>query len=113
VIVALPSLPTSDAAHRWIGLTEDCDSFAEKVSCIMNPRLFHEAARLRDVQLVRLENRPRSFRKFLTLNCPGTKSFVRKCHPGQTVCASGPPAAPSSDPLPCQFACAVVPLRGE
>ena len=49
--------------EKWTNLTKDTDLFNERVSSIIDPRTSREAARLKDFQFLRMERKPRAYRR--------------------------------------------------
>jgi hypothetical protein len=65
-IIALP-LDGRDSVYataHWLHLTRDSENFNEALRYMLDPATAGEAARLRDVHLMRLERRPRAFARF-------------------------------------------------
>jgi hypothetical protein len=95
-IVALP-MDGPDAlytAAQWLNLTRDADSFNESLQWFLNPTTSAEGARLRDLQLMRLEMRPTSFIRL----CAPADEKGRVCTPATVL--GLPPKSPSTDALP-------------
>jgi hypothetical protein len=103
-IVALSSEPSSYDTRRWLAVTKEWELLNDRISCIVNPSVSREAGRLRDLQLMRLDTRPRSVRKFMSLTAQAASAFSGKSSSGETMCVSDPPSTPNTDPLPYQFA---------
>ena len=57
--------PKSNSAvnEKWATLAKDTDLFREKVGSIIYPSLSKEAARLKDFQMLRMEKKPRTYRR--------------------------------------------------
>lgn len=53
-------------SNIWLNLTKDNDNFDEYMKLMVNPALSNEAARLKDLHYVKMERRPRTFRKMCT-----------------------------------------------
>ena len=98
VLVIIQSNQPSDSS-RWLSLTRDTDSFTDRISSIINQKTSREAARLRDFQLVRMERKPRTFRKlcFAKMSRIGETT---QCHNTTTSISFETPDMPSTDPLP-------------
>ena len=62
-IVVIVQQSQQDDSTKWISLTKDNDSFTDRISSIINQKTSREAARLRDFQLIRMERKPKTFRK--------------------------------------------------
>jgi hypothetical protein len=103
VIIALGSQPESDRIQHWRTLTNDSDIFREQLACLMNPKIALESARLRDLRLMRINLRDRTFRKFVSPAELSQITISDKPPEHPTVVSFSKPTAPSVDPLPCNF----------
>jgi hypothetical protein len=95
-IIALPA--GNDSLHhtsQWIALTRDADAFNDVLHWMLDPATAAESARLRDIHLLKLEMRPRAFRK---LNVAEDDEKDGKAAPD--VAAHRPAPAPTTQPLP-------------
>jgi hypothetical protein len=98
-LVAVPTSPDPAFTSRWISLSQDTESFRERLECLLNQGTAMEAARLRDFQFTKIERRPRTFRKF-TANCQGALDFPPAENPSHCSVVAGKGQAPSVAPLP-------------
>jgi hypothetical protein len=90
-IVARSAEPSSDDTRRWLALTKEWEVLNERISCFANPSVSREVGRLRDLQLMRLDTRPRSVRKFMSLTAQAASAFSgknSKSSSGETMCVS-------------------------
>jgi hypothetical protein len=99
IVVCLPVAADSGDVCKWISLTRDSEAFNDRVSAIINPGTSREAARLRDFQFMRMERKPRAFRKLADniQRRAGNHTVEKRSSP--TLFLSGPDF-PSVDPLP-------------
>jgi hypothetical protein len=86
------------AAQRWIKLTDESDDFSNSVQCAINPKCRGEFLRLRDVHRMRLEAKPKTFRRITRM----IDRDVFENRSGETTVPE-PSAEISSDPLPMLF----------
>jgi hypothetical protein len=99
VIVALPEGETRrpSVMNLWINMTRDQENVRELIRWMLDPTTSGEAARLRDLHMIKAEQRPRSFAKvcstFQQANRQGSTI-------GQTTISSERPQFPSTDALP-------------
>jgi hypothetical protein len=102
VIIALPiESPPSDV-HKWCTATDDTEVFADQVGFLVGQGTSREVARLRDFQMIRLEKRPRSFRRFISAYRPGRQP----CTPTSPICqltVGDRSVGPNADPLPVMW----------
>jgi hypothetical protein len=96
-IVALPGASQSGDLIKWITFTRDSDAFSNRITGIVRRDISREAGRIRDMQLARMERRPRTFRKLLASAEKEAASSIKS----KTPTIIGPPAvAPGDQPLP-------------
>jgi len=86
------------ATYRWMKLTEELDDFSNSVQCAINPKCRGEFLRLRDIHRIKLESRPRTFRRMTKMLEKDVLSPIA----GDTVVAE-PPSEISCEPLPMMF----------
>ena len=112
VIVVIPSNRNLSAGDKWANLTKDIELFREKVSSVIDPRTSREAAKLRDFQMLRLERKPRYFRK-LCSSYANNPYNMRTSHSSSryglslkqmVVVEPAAASAPSTEPLPTFWA---------
>jgi hypothetical protein len=98
-IVALPVHTPGSICGRsqWINLTRDSESFNESLRWMLDPATAGESARLRDLQLMRLERRPRSMRRLCSPVLPEADSPPRT---DSSTVLGLPLKSPSVDALP-------------
>jgi hypothetical protein len=97
VLVPRPEKPPPIAAYPP-GPATDGETIKDKLRQMTQSR-DEENARLRDLKLVRMERKPRTFRKLVRSQDDATfPGSWRSFH--QTVLADTDPTAPSEDPLP-------------
>jgi hypothetical protein len=95
LIIAVPQ--GDDGVHRWMALTRDHESINEALRWVLDPKTAGEAARLRDLQLWRLEQRPRLFAKLcLPFNGDGAEGGRAV----DTTVLADAPAQPCCEKLP-------------
>ena len=77
ILFVIKNSPNSVLDQKWINMTRESDVLNDRFSCILNPKTTSEAIRLRDMQLSRLERKPRAYRKLCAaaLNIDGKSSF--------------------------------------
>jgi hypothetical protein len=100
-IIALPRAERSVyRTTQWLALTRDTESFNESLKWMLDPRTSSEAARLRDLRLVKVEHRPKLFLKMCSALEVDDGEESRKC--GETVIGL-PQGAPSCAALPANW----------
>ena len=111
VIVVIPANRNLPAGEKWANLTKDVELFREKVSSVIDPRTSREAAKLRDFQMLRLERKPRYFRKLCASYAanprqpwsqPATSQNIQRKE--TVIVKPGDFSAPSTAPLPTFWA---------
>jgi hypothetical protein len=95
-IVALP-IEQSDAVNQWIILTRDHEGFNESLRWMLDPATAGEAARLRDLHLMRLDRRPRVLMKMYS---PLMDDESPHGYHDAINLAYEPPRRPSTEALP-------------
>jgi hypothetical protein len=101
-IVALP-IENEDSVYgtnHWLTLTRDSESFNEALRWMLEPATAGEAARLRDLQLMRLERKPRSFMKIFSRAGMDEREPTRS---DSSTVLGLPPKSPSVDALPIEW----------
>jgi hypothetical protein len=98
VVVALPAGSDVALVRKWSLVTDDSDTFAEKIGYLINHETSREVGRLRDFQMMRVERRPRSFRKLVSAyqNSHGRVASS----PQASFTVPSAPVTPNVDPLP-------------
>jgi hypothetical protein len=98
-IVALPleNRASVYAANPWLNLTRDADTFNESIRWMVDPATAAESARLRDLQLMRIERRPIAF---IRLYAPARLEENCQVRPSSSTVLGLPPKSPSVDALP-------------
>jgi hypothetical protein len=102
-IVAIP-LDNRDSvsdASQWLSLTRDTETFNESLRWMLDPATTAEAARLRDLQLMRLERRPAAF---MRLYAPTGLADDEPVRSDSSTVVGLPPKSPSVDALPLTLA---------
>ena len=112
VIVVIPENRNLPVGDKWANLTKDPELFREKVTSMIDPRTSREAAKLRDFQMLRLERKPRYFRKLC--NCYANSPYSVKtasAHSSRSLAIARMPiiapqkaTEPSTAPLPIFWA---------
>ncbi|KAH0789377.1 hypothetical protein GPJ56_006711 [Histomonas meleagridis] len=98
VLVIVQSNQSGDFS-KWLNLTRDTDTFSDRISSIINQKTSREAARIRDFQLIRMERKPRAFRKL----CSAKMSRIgesAKSQQSTTNISYERPTMPSTEALP-------------
>ena len=107
VIVVIPNTQSRPISDKWANLMCDKDLFRERVSSVIDPKTSREAAKLRDFQMLRMERKPKVYRKLCA-------SFPSNAENTQLRISSSPSITedlktivpetalngPSKDPLP-------------
>jgi hypothetical protein len=62
-IVALPSNPGTGQVERWMRITRDADAFSDCVRSLVSKKSRSESLRLHDLRAMRIESRPRVYRR--------------------------------------------------
>jgi hypothetical protein len=101
-IVALPidDRDPINGTSQWLSLTRDSESFNESLRWMLDPATSGEAARLRDLQLMRLEGRPRAIMKMCA---PAGSEEGRVPRTDSSTVLGLPPKSPSVDALPMEW----------
>lgn len=102
IVVVVHQAQRDDPA-RWLSLTRDNESFADRISSIINQKTAREAARLRDFQLLRMERKPKTFRRLCSAKmlrmAKGSGSIFRARRVATNI-DYAPPDSPCTDELP-------------
>jgi hypothetical protein len=102
-IIAL-SETESPETGLWISLTRDRDSLNETMQWMLDPGTSAEAARLRDLHMTRVEQRPRVYDRF----CATFAAPEARTRPARgTKIATEAPRSPSPDALPLLWNCEI------
>jgi hypothetical protein len=81
-IVALPSSPAASAqVERWMRITRDADAFSDCVRSLINEKSRSEVLRLQDLRAMRLESRPRVYRRICAAECNTSTMSTGTVHP--------------------------------
>lgn len=82
----------------WARVTHDNDAFTERMKCILNPNVSSELARIKDLRMMRLSERPGMINKLHQIY---TVQQEKQCGPPTIVPPpTGDIEAPSISPLP-------------
>jgi hypothetical protein len=99
IIVAIPAESDPGDFRKWSSVTDDSETFAEKMSYLTSQGTSREVARLRDYQMIRAERRPRSFRKLISnYQNSGYGRVTSTLHVPLAIPSA--PLLPNSNPLP-------------
>jgi hypothetical protein len=98
-LLALPIPPEAAYTSGWISLSQDTESFKERLECLLNRGTASEVARIRDQQFTKIERRPRTFRR-LTASCQGGLEFPPPETQSSAMVIARSDDAPSVAPLP-------------
>jgi hypothetical protein len=98
-IIALPAEvhDSISLTSQWLSLTRDNDAFNESMRWMVDPRTSDEAARLRDLHLLRAEAKSRGF---LRVPAAYLKELITLGANGRTETNWEAPSEPSRDTLP-------------
>ena len=98
-IIALPQDQNQNIFYKsqWINLTKDSDSFKESMNWIINPNTASEASRLRDLHMMKMENRPRGFNGLCTILSNNEQTKTKEI---ELKIKYVTPQKPSTKPLP-------------
>jgi hypothetical protein len=99
VIVALPRGAPSADLQRWCVATDDSEAFTDQVGFLVGTGTSREVARLRDYQMIRVEKRPRTFRRFASACRNAGQTRTSSAAPCSLTVVDRP-EEPSADPLP-------------
>jgi hypothetical protein len=100
-IVAMPLDSPGFGLARWLDVTRRPDSFNDWIRWLLEERTQHETARLRDLSVIRLERKPRQFRRW----CSGFASSSRFAEDKTSLNAGYERTkSPSDLPLPVLWA---------
>jgi hypothetical protein len=101
-IIALPERDAArpSEANLWVNLTRDRENLNECMRWMLDPSTSGEAARLRDLHMMKMEHRPRAFSKMCG-------AFLQSKGQGRTMIetklSSERPKLPSTDALPTSW----------
>ncbi|EAY06505.1 hypothetical protein TVAG_257440 [Trichomonas vaginalis G3] len=104
VIFVLPETKNGASyTEKWASLTKDRDLFHDRVCSLIDPETAMEAARIRDLQMLRMERKPKVFRKISSVYKSDAPTKQKSKAP---VNAVEPPKLnkPSAAPLPTFWA---------
>lgn len=89
------------ASMKYSSPLHESDSISERINNIVNPHTTTEVVRLRDLQMARLERRPKTFRKmcFTIQNSESKTNFSSEANL-KSVIPTIPLEKPSTEPLP-------------
>lgn len=98
IIVVIPKNANKKMlSGYWMSLSHDDASFREDVSNLINPKISQEAGKINELRLLKLESKPKAYRKFLREIHDDT---LMPLHPMKTV-VPDKSSTPSIEPLPC------------
>ena len=100
VVVQSPDLGVE--VDKWLSITDDVDSFRDKMKSVLNEDAGKETARIRDMLMTKLERKPRTFRKL----CVAVEALSQRTFRNKQIqlCTDFPAGdAPSVEPLPVSF----------
>lgn len=86
--------------QTWAARSLDADAFSESLSAMNNCGMSKEMARLRDLQMTRMERRPRTFRKVVDCYKRVIQKQSLKSEIKTESVHSEPLLSPSDEPLP-------------
>ncbi|KAH0794027.1 hypothetical protein GPJ56_002055 [Histomonas meleagridis] len=68
-IIALPQEQNTNLYYKtqWLSLTKDSEAFRENMEWMMNPKTAGEVSRLRDLHLLKMENKPKVFTRMCSM----------------------------------------------
>jgi hypothetical protein len=95
LVLISQAAPSAFSKEKWMSATRESDEFDVSVRTAMNRDCRTELLRLRDLQLLRMECRPRTFRKVSN----SVKQMHRCLHDGHKTVLPGEPTM-RCDPLP-------------
>ena len=106
-IIALPKYQFNDLkCSQWMCLSRDCDSFNEYMKWMVDPRTSDEAARIRDLHIMKMEKRPRAYIKMRypmfeeNDSKTDTNAIFQKIEKTNLDLSQNKSDAPSEEPLP-------------
>jgi hypothetical protein len=88
---------------QWLAMSRDTESFNESLKWMLDPRTSAEAARLRDLHLVKVEHRPKMFLK-MCATFEADDGEENRASRGTVL--GLPPEAPSCEALPVDWSMA-------
>lgn len=98
-VIALDDFTSNDP--QWLQLTRDSDHIKQKIKWMLNPSTAKETCRLRDLQLFKIENRARLYKKITKETIEDFQEQAE--NPFQTVLKKNCEEEPSDKPLPFVF----------
>jgi hypothetical protein len=103
-VIALPKCEVEQGhpTSHWLNLTRDQEGFNDSMRYLIDDRTSSEAARLRDLTLMRLHDKPRAFLKVCAPYLTRYSSPDPTSHT-DTVYRSA--VEPSTEALPCCWSC--------
>ena len=106
-IIALPKYQFNDLkCSQWMCLSRDYDSFNEYMKWMVDPRTSDEAARIRDLHIMKMEKRPRAYIKMRypmfeeNDSKTDTNAIFQKIEKTNLDLSQNKSDAPSEEPLP-------------
>jgi hypothetical protein len=101
-IIALPERDAGRPSdtNLWMSLTRDHENLNECMRWMLDPSTSGEAARLRDLHMIKMEHRPRAFARMCSAfqQSKGHGNSI-----GETKISSERPKFPSTDALPASW----------
>lgn len=99
-IIALPKedFDNEFKATQWLNLTRDNESFNESMKWMLHPHTANEAARLRDIHLIKMEDKPKVYMKMKMPFENGKENNCSICTNPLIIVDS--PESPSEEALP-------------
>jgi hypothetical protein len=98
-MVALPANRSEVMTERWATITRDSETFYDMIQSLMEAPSRSETLRIQDLRAMRLESRPRQYRRFLTSFAPSIDLAVAPMKSEATVIPK-PPEDVSTEALP-------------
>ena len=99
ILIVIKSTDNNFLNQKWIAYSKENDTFNERINSIINPQTTNEVVRLRDLQMSRIERKPKTFRKL----CQTATNFETKFNNNRLLevnISNTPPINPSTSPLP-------------
>lgn len=99
-IIALPKedFENEFKTTQWLNLTRDNESFNESMKWMLHPHTANEAARLRDIHLIKMEDKPKVYMKMKMPFENGKSDSCPICTNQLNIVDT--PEAPSEEALP-------------
>lgn len=99
-LVIVSSKEYDPSQNKWHQITRDKESFNEKINSVLNPVTSDQAARIRDLQMLRIEKKSKMFYKLINSTLKENDTMYTNTKIPMNLQIPTKPLTVSKDPLP-------------